>query len=228
MKTIYEINEDKGWRETNKVEIEAVRPFKIPGIRCPSCGVWATTGIIYPSAHLPSSRHLSSEPLSVDEFKTLAARIQPLLNHPGPLKPGTDLGPLRGKAKGNFGDIVWPNPWTILIRRSVFSSLKESGIKLVGIPAELDFESEPCEELIEIEVPAIAHLQPSQIPRPCGICGRIALKRPQNIIIDQSSFDETIHVQRVAELPTILVVTEDFAQLIRRQKLCGARLSPPT
>lgn len=82
--------------------IEATHAHKLPGVRCPNCGAWAKTGVIYPCVDESAlnEKSLPSVPLSVDQFRSLAAELKPVLGSERPVFPGTGLGPLRGRAKG--------------------------------------------------------------------------------------------------------------------------------
>lgn len=155
----------------------------------------------------------------------MIASIQEVLGAERPAKPGTDLGPLHGKANGRFGDFAWVNPWTPLLRESVWLALKEAGIPLVGVHAELDFGGQQHESLIEIEALPKVTL-PDSLVGTCAICGRLSAKKPDDIIVAASSFDGSIALQRIIELPTVLVANESLAQFIRERNLRDVILTP--
>ncbi|MEI6780002.1 MAG: double-CXXCG motif protein [Verrucomicrobiota bacterium] len=229
MSHAFEIRPDQPrWGKLNSIEASHFR--KLPGVRCPNCGAWALTGLIYPAIE-PSVLNdmvltADPSPLPVEQFYTLAASIQPVLGENRPAKPGTELGPLRGKAKGNFGDFAWVNPWTPLLRESVWLALRETGIHLAGVRAELDFGRLAHESLIELETLPTAALPSALLPEKCSICGRLPVKRPDTLCVDASSFDASIPLQRIAEIPTVLVANELFAQFIEHRNLRDVIVTP--
>jgi hypothetical protein len=133
---------------------------------------------------------------------------------------------LWGKAKGSFGDFAWVNPWTPLLRESVWLALRETGILIAGIRAELDFGKLAHEPFIELEALPAVTLPKALLPEKCAACGRLPVKKPDNITVAASSFDASIPLQRIAELPTVLVANEPFAQFIRERNLRDVVLTP--
>jgi hypothetical protein len=168
----------------------------------------------------------SPSPLPLEQFYALAASVQPVLGDNRPVEPGTELGPLRGKAKGNFGDFAWVNPWTPLLRESVWLALRDSGIHLVGTQAELDFGKRVHEPLVELEVLPTASLPKSLLPEKCSICGRLGGGLPDTLYVDGLAFDASIPLQRLAEHPAVLVANEEFARFINHRKLRDVIVTP--
>lgn len=194
-----------------------------------SVALGGMTGLIYPSVDpslIPVDFPNEPWPIDLEHFKALAARIQALLGSERPVEPGTDLGPLRGKGRGTFGDFAWVNSWTPLLRESIWLGAKEAGLDLTGVPAELNFGKRPHEALIELEALPRVTLAGSLLPKKCALCGRLGLKRPEQLCLSAETFDSSIPLQRIAELPTALVVNERFAQFIRERKLRDVMLSP--
>jgi hypothetical protein len=161
----------------------------------------------------------SPSPIPVEQFKTLAETIEPVLGAERPAQPGADLGVLSGRAKGRFGDFAWVNPWTPLLRESVCRAFQAAGIPLVGIRAELNFEEQSHEPLMELEALPSVELPRALVPEKCSVCGRLAMKKPENIQVAAESFDGSIPLQRIAELPTVLVANESLAQFIKQRNL---------
>jgi len=229
MVKVYELRPDQvRWERQNS--IEATHWKKLPGIRCPSCGVWGLTGIMYPTVATSVFNGIAlpatPSPLSVEEFYALSAAIQTTAGAQRPVRPGTELGPLSGNAKGEFGDFAWVNSWTPLLRESVWLALRENGILLAGVRAELDFGKLAHEPLVEIEALPSARLPKEFVPEKCAVCGRLTVKRPDTIYLAASSLDASISLQRIAELPTVLVANQPFAQFIQRQHLRDVILVP--
>lgn len=222
MARVYELAPDnERWAKLNSIEATHIR--MLPGVRCPTCGTWSMTGIIYPSVNLSlldrQAALLSPWPIPFEDFSNLAGRIEPILGAQRPATPGAELGPLRGKAKGNFGDFAWVNPWTPLLRESIWIALKQAEIHLVGVHAELRFGKEPHETLVELEALPKARLPTSLAEGACPLCGRLQVKRADRLILDGGSLDHSVPLQRIAELPTVLVANERFAEFIQAKKL---------
>jgi uncharacterized double-CXXCG motif protein len=229
MARAYELRPDQArWGKQNS--IEATHWRKLPGMRCPNCGAWAITGFIYPSVDLSVLNRVvlpaTSLLLPVEQFNALAASLQAVFGAEHPVKPGTEFGPLRGKAKGSFGDFAWVNPWTPLLRESVWLALREAGIPLAGIRAELDFGSVPQESLLEIEALPTATLPSAVLPQKCVTCGRLQVRKPDKISVAASSLDASIPLQRITELPTVLIANEPFAQFVQQRNLRDVILTP--
>ena len=222
--------DDAAWRAANSPDIEATHWRKLPGIRCPSCGVWAGTGISYPGADvvLLAAASLPAEPwpIPLEDFTRLATRVRRILGPKRPVSPGAELGPLRGRAAGTFGDFAWVNPWTPLLRESFWLALKDSGILIAGVPAELDFGEEAHEPLLELEALPTTMLASGLPPAKCATCGRLPVTEPKNIAIAAVSFDASIPLQRIAELPTILIANEALAQFVQRRNPRDVALAP--
>lgn len=218
--------DDSKWAKLNS--IEATHAHKVPGVRCPSCGVWARTGAIYPCINesVLNEKSLPSDPVSVEEFRKLAANLDAVLGPERPVFPGTDLGPLRGRAKGTFGDFAWVNPWTPLVRESVWQSLNSEGFELCAVRAELGFKNQPHESFFELEAKPRAQLANVPEGQACEICGRNPTSPPERLVLDAASFDDTIALQRVRNLPTILIVNEPLAAFVQKRQLRDVVLTP--
>ncbi|MCC6794075.1 MAG: hypothetical protein IT366_03075 [Candidatus Hydrogenedentes bacterium] len=220
--------DDLNWATQNSLEAANIR--SVPGVHCPNCGIWTNVGISYPSAETGSLDAVADlktpRPVPLDEFKNILGRIQPVIGANRPLKPGTELGPLRGKASGKFGDFAWLNPWTVLVRESLWFDAHKAGIDLVGVPAELDFGKKPFESLLEIEaLPKVQMFVEQPVPI-CELCGRQPIKMPDRVKVIGSTFDDSIPLQRIANFSTILVANETFARFIRERELTDVLLSP--
>jgi len=187
------------------------------------------TGIIYPSVDLSISGvtlPLSQRPLPLDEFNKLAAAVQRVFGSERPVVPGAKFGPLVGRATGSFGDFAWVNSWTPLVRESVWAALQSVGIRIVSITAKLDFGKKSHEPLRELEALPKATLLETHAPEKCPICGRLKSKKLEQIRIAAASFDSTIPLQRIIQLPTVLVANAPLAKYIREKNLRDVVLKP--
>ncbi len=215
--------DDEGWGSQNHYLINAVHECCLPGVSCIVCGsTWSSVGIIYPS--IPCSLFsdfrdaLRPRPSSLDEFVELVKAVRSRIGGDQCiLNPGTSFGPLSGTASGKFGDFTWVNPWTPLVRLSVFDQLRKRGLELIGVEARLRFRNREMESLLELEAHPRVELHDRCLPdRPpaCSACGRRGIQAPDRIVVAKASFNENIPIQRIVELPTYLVVNERMAALI--------------
>lgn len=220
-----------------KSDVVSMGQCALTGVLCPVCGQWGA-GPWYPTVdcstltdlgedvakyvkRLPPSRG-AWKPMDPDECKTLAARLLPILGKDRPIGPGTTFGPMVGEAKGEIGDFAWHSSWNPVVRESIFREIQEAGFPLVGIPAQLKFQHDPGEPLIQLELRPTAKLASSYTQ--CDICGRIVVDVP--LIIDGSSFDDSIPIQIIYECVNAAVVSAAFADFIAERKLTDISLIP--
>ena len=221
--------DDKGWGKENDYLISAVHARGLPGAICRFDGIWATTGINYPTADvaLIDSRvgELPTHPVSAEDYRALAAKIEPIIGSERLLQPGANLGPLRGTAHGPLGDFAWVNPWTTLIRSSTHQELLSLGFSLDGAEAKINFEDGSTEPLIELEAlckVALANLQCREV---CPICGRMSFAKPKTMVIEAASYDSARPLQRIVEMPTYFVVNDDLGEFIRARGFSNITLT---
>lgn len=212
-------------------KIDATHAYKLPGLRCPNCGIWSTIGVQYPTANAELFLHdpelpQALSPISIERFKDVSERIRMRIDSSLLIVPGAEFGPLRGRAKGTFPDFTWPTPWETLVRESVWLKLRQQGLELAGAPAEL-FSAKSCHEpLVELEVLPTARLLPDLVPPRCDLCGRLGLKVPDRILLDFKSFDASIPLQRIIELPTILVANKALKDACVQMRCRGIAFKP--
>ena len=221
--------DDAGWGKDNEYLISAAHARMLPGLVCGVHGVWATTGLNYPTVdiELIDSRigRLPADPISVDDYRALVARITPITGPERPLGPGANLGPLVGTARGLLGDFAWVNPWTMLVRSSTCQELVSSGFLVQGAEARISFEDGPTEPLIELEALCkltLANLQHRDL---CSICGRLSFVKPKTMVIEAASYDSAKPLHRIVELPTYIVVNDDLAEFIRTRNFSNITLT---
>ena len=194
----------------------ASRWRKLPGVRCTVCGVWATTGLIYPlagpdelrGADIPSS----CDPVLPNEFRVLAETLRAhlLTGSRCLILPGTELGPLHGRAGGRLGSFAWVNPWTPLITEESLGALNRTGVSLSHSRAEIMVPPGlGC--LVELEALPTAHLTEDRHASPCPVCGRLSVNPTVRARLDPRALDPSIPLQRVAECPTVLIASDAFA-----------------
>jgi uncharacterized double-CXXCG motif protein len=213
------------WREPNAPQFEASHAFGLPGLDCPSCTPWAVTGVQYPSVDPDLLRRtlgdLESWPVPVAEFEDIREKAPSLVDATYIIEPGTKFGPLCGRVSGKVGDFVWPNPWTLLVRERIMRQIGDAGLSLVSGLAELQFEDGTHEPLIEIEAVPRVSLASYLVPDPCAICGRRAVSKPNRMALQRATFDDSLPIQRIVELPTFIVVNQALAEFLIAQGPVG-------
>jgi len=221
--------DDTNWGIRYKYQIDASHKWGLPGVNCDVCGnTWAMTGIIYPTIDLSSlpnsSRFLNVSPVLVAEYKSLSSYISNLFPSIPFLPPGTDLGPLVGKAWGKFGDFAWPNSWNMLMQKTTYEVLVSRGVLLPaqGLTPELVFRAKFPPDLIEPEIHPSARLAKTAfIPinsSPCPSCRRNSHKL-QRIVVDVSSIPTNYDLFRSRDHPTHILATEKFIEEVKALQL---------
>ena len=153
-------------------------------------------------------------------FEHLRSVVRPLFPSGTLLPPGTEFGPLVGKAWGSFGPFAWLNPWTLLVRREVLEQLQAQHLRgLKGCPTALRFPQKQPPELLELEFLPRGLLHSDCLPErpaPCERCGRDAFSLPERLLLDATSLPNDLDLFRLANFATLLVATEGFAEAVRR------------
>lgn len=161
----------------------------------------------------------AADPLSIAEFTALAEKIGPLVGVERSLCPGAEFGPLHGQVKGEIGDFAWVNPWTVLVRAEICDRLRSRDINLCTSQL-LSSHLEGGEmSLLEIEAAPVARLHDSARPEQCDECGRFSLIGSRPLAIAKASFNLKVTVQRIREIPTMLLVSEPLALVIEEMGL---------
>ena len=216
--------DDANWGNHQDYEFDASHTWGLPGIRCSVCAMtWSTTGVAYPAVDLsilPSpDRYGRLEPVTVEEFQELRAPIIRLLGANLALPPGTDFGPLVGKAWGKFGDFAWVNPWTMLIRHESWSKLSSIGVRLPEVVTpKLGLRSKLPPKLLEFQVEPLASLSATSFsslePSPCPVCGHDG-RKAERIIVRRTSIPSYVDLFRLRDFPTVILATEEFAEAVQ-------------
>jgi uncharacterized double-CXXCG motif protein len=207
-------------------DIDAAHRWGLPGVSCHVCGVtWSVSSCEYPAidlSHLPEVK-LYEEPRAepLEEFERLRCPLLPLIPNGFVPPPGTEFGPLRGRAWGRFGTFAWRGGATLLVERKTFSQLREAGVQgLVGVKPEIRFRGKKAPDWLELNLEPHALLHRSCLPAdlrpPCPACGRQGLKRPDNLIIDAATFPAHVDIFRAGNYTTVILATERFVGAVRQ------------
>ncbi len=210
--------------------VDAASKWGLPGVTCHTCGVtWSDVGHDYPSidlSQLPEHREFEKpRPEPFPEFARLRELVRPLAPPNAELPPGTDFGPLVGRATGDFGPIVWADE-KLLMRRDVLERLQAEGVRgLLGCPTQLRFRKKDSPELLELQVEPRGRLHPdcipADVPPPCTTCGRHGFSRPDEPVLDAASVPADLDLFRVGNYATMVIGTERFMEAVRLLELDG-------
>jgi uncharacterized double-CXXCG motif protein len=217
-------------------DFNAAHRWGLPGVQCPQCdAIWGGAGLQFPSGDasgLAERAELEDPHLERNfaRFEYLRELVRPLLPQGVPLEPGTEFGPLVGNAWGKFGPFAWLNPWTLLVRREVLERLPAEGLRgLEGHRTELRFRQKQSPELLELELMPHGRFHPdclSEREPPCARCGRKGISMPEQPVLKEDSLPTHLDLFRLADLNTLLIATERFAQAVQRLGPCGVAFQP--
>ena len=209
-------------------EIDGMGTFWLPVLACPRCTPWNTSGLIYPTISprtlpfaLQNAGRKESGPLSVDEWQHLREVGREWAPEGVIIAPGTRFGPVGLKFTGKPLDFVWLGSFIPLVRKPVFEALARDGFDLRGVPANVKWSRGAPEPLIELEIRPLVRLAPKQRATPCPICGRLGQKAPKTVLLDEDSFDDSIALQRIFELPTYIVASDAIRTSIEKHGFSG-------
>lgn len=224
---LFEVQPDDDWE--SKYEIDASHKLGLPGVKCSVCGrTWSTTGIAYPSVGssvLPSDkRYRDVWPVSLDEIEELRRPLIDSFSNGAVLPPGTEFGPLVGMAQGTFGDFVWLNPWTLLIKSEALSSLIHNGVRMPkAVRPILTFGGNGFVDILELQIEPRARLDltPTQSDSEsrCRACGYKLFRKPKELIIERSSIPQDFDLFRAQDFTTLIFATQKFVEAVEDLKL---------
>ena len=207
-------------------ELRTEHKWILPGIHCPTCDeTWGGMGEAYPAVDLsglPDARKFKARvEEDFSEFTRLRELVRPLVAEDVPLQPGTTFGALGGRGRGNFPQLVFPVPWTLLARKEALEQLQAAGLRgLIGCPTELRFRDKNPPELLELLLVPRGRLHPDCLPRglpaPCTTCGRHAFSFPAAPILEAASLPTDRDIFRLANFQTVIIGTERFMETVRR------------
>jgi uncharacterized double-CXXCG motif protein len=211
--------------------------WRLPGIRrCPGCSTtWSGGAKSYPSVDLTPVTSLAdfeearAEP--IEEYERLCELVRPLLPPGALVEPGTEFGPLMGKAQGPFGALVARFAWLLLARREALEKLQAEGLRgLKGCRTGFRFRQRNSPELLELEPLPVGRLHPDCLPPnrkpPCPRCGRCGLTRPADMLLDAATLPSHLDLFRLEDFSTTIVCTERFVEACRRLNLDGVTFQP--
>lgn len=207
------------WSGTYRAE----RRWSLPGLEdCPGCrATWASI-VAYPAvdlSELDEARELQvARPEPFEVYSRLRERVLPYCPPHALLEPGTAFGPLVGSARGKWGPLTL-DMWTLMVREDalqVFVQLELRGI----VPVWPHFRHAPSPRVAELALLPRGRLHPDCLPPerpgPCSVCGRDEWTLPPHRWLDPASIPEDLDVFRLADAPTLIVVSERFAEALHQ------------
>src|SRR6185436_8250346 len=165
MRIFHVLADEDHW---SRSDIKALHRWTLPGIECPFCkDIWGVTALAYPSINTPNlklTKKRGSLPVAYQEFQNILESVRPLVTKNQVIKPGTEFGPLEGRATGAVGDFAWVHSWYLLIRDESLRRLNELGFKSPPvIRPELSFGKRTPVSLWEFEIEATVSWDVSQL-----------------------------------------------------------------
>ncbi|WP_408889284.1 double-CXXCG motif protein [Myxococcus faecalis] len=230
MSRFYWVTEDRAATARHGGYVDARHTWGLPGVRCHVCGAtWSAVGHDFPSVDLsglPESRELVTlRPEPFAEFVRRRELVRPYMPAGVALPPGTDFGPLIGRAVGGLGPVVWSGT-RMLLRHDALERLHAEGVfGLMGCPTSLRFRQKDPPELMELQLEPLGRFRPdcipADVPPPCPTCGRFGLSRPEAPILDAATLPTEVDLFRVGNFATMVIGTERFRDSVLRLELDG-------
>ncbi|MBZ4415055.1 double-CXXCG motif protein [Myxococcus sp. RHSTA-1-4] len=206
--------------------IEADHKWCLPGIHCATCDeVGGGIGEAYPSvdlSELPECRKFGARvEEDFTEFTRLREAVRPLAPAGALLEPGAEFGPLVGRGRGPFPQLVLMQPWTLLIRKEALEQLQAEGLRgLTGCKTQLRLRDKNAPELLELQVEPRGLLHrdclPRFLPPPCVTCGRREFSFPPEPLLDAATLPMDRDLFRLANFQTKIIATERFVETVQR------------
>jgi uncharacterized double-CXXCG motif protein len=228
----FEVLEDTSTPQTGA--IDGASRWCIPSIECAVCGGYGGLGESYPTVNLNDlpERTVLEEPrslqsVSLEEYHRLRELLRSRVPAGAPLEPGTQLGPVSGKASGRFGDFFFQAPWTLWASPSAVEKLQAEGVRgLRGAPGTLRYRGKTPPNLLELELLIRGNLHPSCFPAdwqpPCARCGSNRNGYPaEPAALKAETLPEDVDLFRLHEFKTVILASERFANAVTRLHLEG-------
>jgi len=198
----------------------------LPGITCSDCGrAWADGGLAYPTidlSDLPEAEDLEkARNVPLPEYEQLLARIERMLPAGTLLRPGTNLGPVRGQGVGSPADVVWLDGSQMFISETALQKLEGRGITLRTGPSDVSWP-EGRHRFREVEAPPSILVEHSVAPSDlCERCGWKRISTPEHVSVITSSVRGPLDVMRGRDLTGWLFATDRFAHAAAEFGLTG-------
>jgi uncharacterized double-CXXCG motif protein len=220
MTRFYEIQRSPtaNWSSTYRAE----RPWSLPGLEeCPGCRASWSSILTYPTVDLSRLEQVHEleepRPASLVEYVRLRELVRPYCPPGAMLSPGTEFGPLVGSTRGKWGAFTLEHLATLFVRADALQALSD----LRGIvPSSPRFRRSPMPGVAELELLSRGRLAldclPPDTPAPCTVCGLDGVVLPKHYWVELNSLPTDLDVFRLEQSPATIVVSERFADVVRR------------
>lgn len=206
--------------------LEAHHKWCLPGLHCPTCDeIGGGIGEAYPSVDLSGLPERRKFGARVEEdfaaFTRMRETVRPLAPEGALLEPGAEFGPLVGRGRGPFPQLVLMHPWILLMRSEALEQLQTAGLRgLTGCKTQLRLRDKNPPELLELQVEPRGLLHrdclPRRLPPACVTCGRRDFRLPSEPLLDAATLPTDRDLFRLANFQTQIIATERFVDTIQR------------
>ena len=216
------------------VHLEGAFACRLPKVLCPVCKHRRNEPYIeYPALRNENLDFESARDLSPEKFSGVLDQMSGLLQAELPLVPGALAGPFNGKVDGILMDIAWLLPWTPFASKQVVAILADEGVVLTHGRANLMAKNGKVDTHCVLQcIPAHVFDETTMIQvgiEHCAVCGNYRKKTPDAYPDAGYSFLKNLwppgaHLVKPLERPSIILVSDEFAEAFQRHQFQGARL----
>jgi hypothetical protein len=183
----------------------------------------------------------------LEKLEALRKPIKKFFPNDVQLLPGIEFGTIVGRALAKTGDFAWARKWTPLISETALRALESKLGEIKAVPAEIKFRGKFNAQYFALHVEARAKIHEScivQTGEVCSACGRRIgreftwsektdarriteqLKKClEQMKIDRGSIPNDVHIFRIMEFGTFIIVTEEFKNAITSLALSDIQFS---
>jgi len=234
MHDVYRVfHNQRAQSEDHEPVIEGVRQWKLPSLRCLSCGmVRGLTSVIYPwidPSSLPNRRIYKGNrvcALEPDEWKLAAEPIRRMLPEDHILPPGTSLGGFKGRHRSGDLEDFHLYFQERLVARPVYERLRSQGaLRNLATSALIKGRKGFNLDFVELHLVPRARLAVSMVQLPgeryCPDCGFDQRSLPEPLVIRAETIPTNEDVFQLVERPFVKLATERFVAEVDKLQLTG-------
>jgi uncharacterized double-CXXCG motif protein len=231
MRIFLALPDDNQWGRTYHYQIAGWYPWGLPGVRCPRCTTWSTSGLQLPSVDLRrfphSAQYEDRWPVELEQFQALRDALAGMTPPGVQLLPGAEFGPICGNVTGRLANLNWINSWTLLVEDQALIQLRNSELRgLRPFDTQLVHVDQGQPKLFDLEILPRAAVAGIDASNSCPLCGRISVNAPERLVLKRTSIPEEEDLFRGVGLHTYVFVTERFVDIVRQRDLTGSTFEP--